>query len=176
MNQVKASSRSLMLNMPWFMPILTLPVLVLGVFSIATMGQLTSLKCDRPNFPTLSTQGTCQLTATQLLESKTTVIPLSDLRQATVATRSNKQRKRTYQVMLQTKYGGEIPLTTYSSSGLGNYPAIAKQINDFLKNSQQATLLIQQDDRWFGYLVGGVFTLVGLIPWVIAVLSVLRRR
>lgn len=175
MNQVKASSRSLMLNMPWFMPILTLPVLAVGLFCIATMGQLTSLKCDR-TASTPPTQGTCQLTATQLLESKTTEISLADLRQATVATRSNKKRKRTYQVMLQTKYGGEIPLTTYSSAGLGDYPAIAKQINDFLKNSQQATLLIQQDDRWFGYLLGGFFTGIGLVPWGIAVLSVLRRR
>lgn len=176
MNRIQLSSRSLMLNMPWFMPILTLPVLAVGLFSIVTMGQLTSLKCDRSNSSRPSTQGTCQLTATQWLESKTTEIPLSDLQQATVATRSNKQRKRTYQVMLQTKYGGEIPFTTYSSAGLGDYPAIAKQINDFLKNSQQATLLIQQDDRWFGYLLGGFFTGIGLVPWGIAVLSVLRRR
>jgi hypothetical protein len=161
--------------MPWYLPIFSTVFVGFGLFAIATFGQLTILQCDR-TAPMLPAQGKCQLTATRLLDSKTTEIPLADLRQATVATRSNKKRQRTYQVLLKTKYGGEIPFTAYSSSGLGDHQTIANQINAFLKNSQQATLLIQQDDRWFGSLVGGVFTLFGLIPWGIAVLSVLRRR
>lgn len=175
MNRAKGSSRSLIGNMPCLLPVFSTVFLGFGLFAIITFGQLTILKCDRSNPPTAMLQGTCQLTATRLLDSKTTEIPLNELRQATIATRTDSKRKRTYQVILQTQRG-EVPFTFYSSSGLGDHHAIANQINAFLKNSQQATLLVKQDDRWFGYLVGGVFTLVGLIPWVIAVLSVLRRR
>jgi hypothetical protein len=65
----------------------------------------------------------------------------------------------TYRVSLLTN-NGNIPLTDYYSSGKSHFQR-AKQINEFIRNQKQMSLIIKQDDRWF-FLPLSLFLLVGI--------------
>jgi len=50
-----------------------------------------------------------------------------------------------------------------------------REIRSFIKNKNKANLYVQQDDRWVGYLVGGIFAGVGAIMIVTAPITLLRE-
>ena len=59
---------------------------------------------------------------------------------------------------------GEIPLADATRWGDKNH--IANQINSFVKNTDIKSLNVSQDDRWFGWIFGGIFVLSGVLKYV----------
>jgi hypothetical protein len=43
---------------------------------------------------------------------------------------------------------------------------MANQINSFVKNTDIKSLNVGQDDRWFGWIFGGIFVLSGVLKYV----------
>lgn len=139
-----------------------------GVLSIVLFGENTTLTCSRlepipPN---------CQLTTHSLVGTKTQGLLLAEIQEIRVdRQRSSRSRsgsrggsydRYTYRVVFVTEQG-DLPLTNSWSSGQRSKEAIATQINHYLQDPSQPTLFIQQDERLFGYLFGGLFVSVGLI-------------
>lgn len=134
-----------------------------GVLIIVLWGNLDILHCDR----SLSTPMTCQLTWTNLLRQEITLIPPGHLQGAEVQRRHKRRRfNNTYRVMILTKEE-RIPLTQGYSMGEQGKREKANQINAFVKNSQQMSLTIRQDNRWLGYSFGRMFLAAGVLSWLI---------
>ncbi len=137
-----------------------------GLIAITRFGQVTTLTCERVE-PTL---GSCQLISEGLLGSSSRQIPLPTLKGASVETKTSQSTGSsrlnrtgvtyTYRVILLTE-SGQIPFTSYSSSGKASKSSIASKINAFVKNPNQRLLTVKQDERWGVYLFGGILVAVG---------------
>jgi hypothetical protein len=132
-----------------------IPFVIVGLAIIISWAKLTTLKCDRLT----PTQVACELTSSSLLEEHITPIPVGEFQGAELKVKES-SNGTTYGVTLLTKKK-DIPLSDWrSSSKKVNYKKV-KEINDFISNSEQMSLRIQQDDRWFLYPFGGIFALIG---------------
>jgi hypothetical protein len=146
------------------------PFLVSGLAVMLLLGKLTTLDCKRVE----PTQVACNLTSAGLLGKQTTSIPAGQLQGADVGV-SRGDDGDTYRVILVTKTMSIIPLTGVYSSGYGGKRQKADRINAFVNDSSQMSLTIQQDDRWFAYIFGGIFTLVGGISIMSMIMVKLPR-
>ncbi len=145
------------LGVPIFLTLLGLPFFLAGLVVILFLGKLTQLECNRLE----PTQVACQLTASGILNTRTTNIPVGELQGAEIETSQDSDGDITYRVALITRQG-RLPLTDSYSAGLGtNHQQNTNQINTFLSRADQENLVIQQDDRWFAFIFGGIFMLVG---------------
>lgn len=124
---------------------------IAGLFPIVFIAKTHSFTCQRID----PKQGMCNLEESGLLGSSTTSIPLNALQGANV-----QESDDTYKVVISTSQGS-LPLTSYSSSGVSEKETDASQINAFVQDSSQRSLIIRKDTRWLGYLIGGIFILVG---------------
>lgn len=131
-----------------------------GFFIITILCKATTLNCNR----TEPAQGSCQLVTSGLLQSEVKEIPLNVLQKAEVA-ESRSDDGYTYRVTLVTS-NGDLPFTSYSSSGEGGKQAIASRINEFVGNPSETSLKVQQDDRLFIFIFGSVFIIVGFFVGV----------
>jgi hypothetical protein len=138
-----------------FLLLLGIPFFLAGLPIIIFFGKLTTLKCARLE----ATQVACELTTSSLLGGHITPIPTGQLRGAEVEVNESSDGD-TYRVALLTK-NNSIPLSSVYSSGEEGKREKADQINAFIRNPGETSLIIQQDDRWFAYPFGGIFTLVG---------------
>ena len=86
-------------------------------------------------------------------------ISLDDLQGGKVV----QKRKGSSQVVVLTKTG-EIPLANATRWGDKNH--LVNQINYFVKNTDIKSLNVGQDDRWFGWIFGGIFVLSGVLKYV----------
>lgn len=136
--------------------LLSIPCVLVGLLTIIFIGKLTTLKCDRLE----ATKMACELTTSSLLGGHITPIPTGQLRGAEVEVGSGRSGGEVYRVALLTK-NNSIPLSEGYSSGEEDKREKADQINAFIRNQGQASLIIQQDNRWPFYLFGGFFTLGG---------------
>lgn len=129
-------------------------LIAFGLISLSLNYNVASLRCDRLK----AKEGTCQLTRSGLLGSKTKEIQLAAMQGAKVESIGYTSR-----VLLLTDVG-VVPFTgkcTY----WGKQEAIASNINYYLKNSQQKLLNFTQDDRWLGSL--GALLLAGGIGIIV---------
>ena len=129
---------------------------VAGLGAIMIFGELATLTCQRVQ----PTQGSCQFVRSRLLGSNETTISLNQLQSAKVDVTVSGKGGGTYSVVLLTD-GGEVPFTTASSSGAEEKQENADRINAFIANPGKTSLRVQQDDRWFVYIFGGIFILLG---------------
>ena len=129
---------------------------VAGLGAIMIFGELATLTCQRVQ----PTQGSCQFVRSRLLGSNETTISLNQLQSAKVDVTVSGKGGGTYRVVLLTD-GGEVPFTTASSSGAEEKQENADRINAFIANPGKTSLRVQQDDRWFVYIFGGIFILLG---------------
>lgn len=129
---------------------------VAGLGAIMIFGELATLTCQRVQ----PTQGSCQFVRSRLLGSNETTISLNQLQSAKVDVTVSGKGGGTYSVVLLTD-GGEVPFTTASSSGAEEKQENADRINAFIANPGKTSLRVQQDDRWFAYIFGGIFILLG---------------
>jgi hypothetical protein len=132
-----------------------IPFFLIGLLTIIFWGKLSTLKCARLE----ATQAACELTTSSLLGDHITPIPTGQLRGAEVEVEKSSDG-HTYRVTLLTK-NNRIPLNSMYSSGEEDKREKADQINAFIRNPGETSLIIQQDDRWFIYIFGGCFTLGG---------------
>lgn len=125
-------------------------LIAFGLISLSLNYNVASLRCDRLK----AKEGTCQLTRSDWLGSKTQEIQLSALQGAKVENIGYTSR-----VLLLTDVG-VVPFTgkcTY----WGKQEAMAYDINYYVKNTKQKLLNFTQDDRWLGSL-GALFFASGI--------------
>ncbi len=143
----------------------------IGVMLVAS--KLYTFDCERLNPP--SNQGQCEWVAQGLLGSDRSTLPIETLEDADVEESRNSDEGTTYRVVIRTTEG-TFPLSNSYSSGRSGKDDITSEIRSFITTETQATLSVQQDDRWFGYLFGGIFGGVGALMILGAPLAMLFRQ
>jgi hypothetical protein len=138
----------------WVDLLSSLPFIIVGLF-LVLISVNTTLICQRIE----TKQGNCKLTESKLWVSSSQEISLDDLQGGKVV----QKRKGSSQVVVLTKTG-EIPLG--NATRWGDKNPIANQINSFVKNPDIKSLNVSQDDRWFGWIFGGIFVLSGVLKYV----------
>jgi hypothetical protein len=138
----------------WVDLLSSLPFIIVGLFLVLTSAN-TTIICQRIE----TQQGNCKLTESKLWGSSSQEISLDDLQGGKVVQKS----KGSSQVVVLTKTG-EIPLGNATRWGDKNHSS--NQINSFVKNTDIKSLNVSQDDRWFGWIFGGIFVLSGVLKYV----------
>ena len=146
---------------------------IVGLVIIILFTRASSLTCQRVS----PSQGSCELTRSHFLMSKTIIVSINDLKGSEVVMTQTRQMdgffilKSYYRVILiiPTK---RIPLTVYGTTTPDQQEAIATNINTFLKNKTKTSLFIERDQRWLIYLVGGIFIVVGLLAELSKIITV----
>jgi hypothetical protein len=126
------------------------PFLLIGLVSLATVVKVVKLECQR----TTGQQVTCQRNITGLLGTIKDQIP-GDIKTATVVKNSG------VGVVLETTTG-KSELAPYRTLVTSQHDRTVDRLNSFLQDSQQATIQVEQDDRWINLLWSGNFLLGGL--------------
>jgi hypothetical protein len=150
-----------LLSLPIWLWLFGLIFAGIGLAVITGFGKVVTLNCDR----VAPVQSNCQLKSAGLLGISLQGRKLEALEGAKVE-RSDSSDGAAFRVVLVTNQG-EVPFTDYYSSGENGKQEIATQISTFLGNSQASSLTLQQDDRWFMLMIGGVFVVVGLAVAVV---------
>ena len=157
--------------------------LLVGLGVIAFGASLTTLTCERGG----ATQGSCTLTQQRPGRSTTRAIALEDLRGAEIESNTSRSRsstssgrtrsrsRTTYRVVLLTTRG-DIPLTGAYSSDYEAKQRQVDQLTTFLADGSARTLTLRQDNRAFGYVLGGAFAAAGLAAVTGGVVLLRRRR
>lgn len=137
-------------------------VAVLGVLFIVMsggmlygFGQTTDLQCER----NISGSMQCRL-ARSLLGIALRDSPLEALQGAYVSESRDSDGDITYRVMLETG-DGDVPLTTYTSSGYGKKGSVADEINRFVEG-RDPTLTVRQGGM-LGIVISTVFLILSLL-------------
>lgn len=138
----------------WVDLLSSLPLIVVGLF-LFSISANTTLICQRIE----PKQGNCKLTESKLWVSSSQEISLDNLQGGKVV----QGRKGSSQLVVLTKTG-QIPLGNATRWGYKN-PS-ADRINSFVKNTDIKSLNVSQDDRWFGWIFGGIFVLSGVLTYV----------
>lgn len=137
--------------------IICLSLLALGIALTLILGKLHVLECER-----LVGGGVCRLSTRGLFGSgQSQSFPLNDLLGAVVESSEDSEGDVTYRVVLQINSGSQ-PLTPVYSSGYSKKEILAESINRFISDSRQPSLLVRQDDRFLGMLLGGICLLTAL--------------
>lgn len=128
-----------------------------------SMTELSTLTCQRIELVSVS----CELVASNIfgLEDRRTL--LNQLQGAKVE-KVKIENASSYQVVLLSS-SSEIPFTSYPNI-IGDYQAeaaIVLRINTYLNNPKETFLRVQEDHRWFNFIVWGLlaflfFLLIGL--------------
>ena len=133
----------------------TVPAIFLaaGLTVILEVGKLTTLKCDRVE----PIQINCELILSGLLGKE--VNHVRWLQGAEVEERRGSDGN-TYRVLLVTQEG-KIPLTNlHTARSLDKYQNAAK-INNFINSPAENFIVLREDHRWLGYLIGSMLMLLG---------------
>jgi hypothetical protein len=126
------------------------PFLLTGLGLALATAKTVTLECQRPD----STQITCQRTVTGILGTTTDRIP-GQLQTATVVKAGGAG------VVLGTTTG-KVELAPYRVFVTNKHQETADRLNAFLKDPQQATVRVEQDDRLGNSLFFGNFLLGSL--------------
>lgn len=141
-----------------------MPVLIVALFPIVGISlilfatSLTSFRCQRNN----ANKGSCELmTVSSPFQWKNTqTFTLNQIQEAAVSTTSSSRSSSSYHNLLITTDTGDIRISM-SGYTKGGVEIQANQINQFLKQTQQKSVTIEQpDDRLGIYFIGTVFTVV----------------
>jgi hypothetical protein len=128
----------------------TVPFLLTGLGLALATAKIVTLKCQRPD----STQITCQRIVTGILGTTTDRIP-GQLQTATVVKAGGAG------VVLGTTTG-KVELAPYHVFVTNKHQETADRLNAFLKDPQQATVRVEQDDQLGNSLFIGNFLLASL--------------
>jgi hypothetical protein len=128
--------------------------LLVGCFVYFLFGQTTTLRCIREQ----GKNPTCFLTqsiAGVILKERTDIYLID----AQVIENQDSDGDSTYKIILKTE-SGNVPLTSYSSSGEQKKVNIVNEIQTYLQNEQMETLSVQQGGDF--KILPVVFAVVGL--------------
>jgi hypothetical protein len=126
------------------------PFTLIGLVSLVTVVKVVNLECQR----TTEQQVTCQRTISGIWGTEKDQIP-GYLQTATVVKNSG------VGVVLETTTG-KSRLAPYHTLVTSQHTQTVDHINAFLQDPQQATIRVEQDDRWISLLWSGNFLLGGL--------------
>jgi hypothetical protein len=131
--------------------------MLVGLTAIAAPEQVTTFTCDRqsPN------QGSCELVHSSLLWSDAMTIPLENLQEAKIQVNESQTNDSSRIVLVTTQ--AEIPLMTDSSANLQEQEIRVNTVNNFIRDSSQKHLKIEEDNRLFAYIFGGLFLFAGVV-------------
>lgn len=138
----------------WVDLLSSLPLIIVGLFLVHITPNAT-LICQRIE----PKQGNCKITESNLWASSSQEISLDNLQGGTVA----QGRKGSTQLVVLTKTGS-IPLG--NSTRWGDKNPKADRINSFVKDTNIKSLNVSQDDRWFGWIFGGILVIGGVSKYV----------
>jgi hypothetical protein len=127
-----------------------------GLFLALVVSKYGNLSCDR-------IQNQCQFEGGSLLQVKIETFPISQFHGARIETETTKERSGR---ILSSARIRLIPnqILLIDNHWSGNKPQlIANQINDFVKDPQQQTLYVSQDERFTWTPVGIGLVLIGLL-------------
>ncbi len=125
-----------------------------GTLVIAFLAQVAVLDCYRE-----TDVPTCEIRRQFLGRNET--IAIGTPQRALVEESTDSEGDSTYRVAVESDRG-TYPITTIHSSGSAGKRQHRDQIERFIADSSQTSLVIAIDNRWWAYLFGGVFSLVGL--------------
>lgn len=131
--------------------------ILLGVGVIVFMGEKATLECYRLT----ANQINCNLTNASIRATQIQTFDNNQLQGADVVRYRDSDGDSTYSILLLTETEN-IPLTKVRSSGARGKRRKVEKINAFLADSEQQTLKVVQDERWFAFGLGGLFAVVGI--------------
>ncbi|KAF3888018.1 MULTISPECIES: hypothetical protein [Nostocales] len=133
---------------PWFTWIFSATFFLAGLSLAVFGGQVHTLKCRRD-------RSVCEASSASLLWSTQQTIPIANIQSAEIDILKDKKQNSYYQVLLLTDRK-KIPVIV-STSDYETVEMWAKQIEVFLQKPHIKELVIQEDYRLEGYIVGGIF-------------------
>lgn len=146
---------------------------IIGVITLILFSKASTFSCERVQ----TNQGNCELIHAHFVISKTILISLHELKNAEVVMTRNRQidsfflLKPHYRVTLLTS-NQRIPLSFYGSTNREKQDTIAAKINGFLKNVEESSLLIKQDNRWLIYSISCLLIIIGLFAELSKILTI----
>jgi hypothetical protein len=130
--------------------------IVCGLLIALAITKYGDLNCDR-------SQNQCHLKSGSLLQTKSEVFEISKFQGAKIETKSTKDR---YGQILISERVMLIPnrlLLSKNYSPGKTSQQLVNQINDFVKDPQQQSLQVSQDERWIGFPLGIGLVIGGLL-------------
>lgn len=128
-----------------------IPFITVGLVATAATVKVTTLECQR----TGGNQIDCQRTIVGILSTEKDRIP-GQLQTVTTVKTSGTG------VVLRTSTG-EVNLAPYRAIVTDSQDRTTDRLNAFLRDPQQATVRVEQDDRWTNFLWDGNFIIGGVI-------------
>lgn len=122
-----------------------------GALIVDAAWNVTRLSCDR----TRPAPGSCDLTFQGLFKTTAVQIPLNRLKGAQLEQSSGENGPQ-YRVIVVTHQNETYPLSNVLTSDKAAVQAVVNQIQLFVQNPQEPSLLIEEDSRGIGAVVGGL--------------------
>jgi hypothetical protein len=141
---------------------------IVGLVIIILFSKTSMLICERGLSD--QDQGHCELKHSHFVISKQIVFSLNDLKDVQVV-KSHSVQGSEYRVILITPTE-KIALTPYGTTERAEQDAMAAKINRFLKQIDETRLVIEQDNRWLIFLIGGIFIVIGLLAELSQIVTV----
>jgi len=140
---------------------------IIGVVIIILFSKTSTLICERG----LSNQGHCELKHSHFFISKQIGFSVNDLKDVQVVKSHSRWMDAEYRLILITPTE-KIALTPYGTTERTEQDAMAAKINRFLKSVNKTTLIIEQDNRWLIFLIGGILIIIGLLAELSQIVTV----
>ncbi|MBD1924242.1 hypothetical protein H6F77_24690 [Microcoleus sp. FACHB-831] len=142
------------------------------VILLASPTSFTTFNCQRikPN------QGNCELTTFTgpFNKKQLRAFPVKELKSASLESYSYSSKKTYYYTLLKTE-NGKIPLPTGFYGPSGNTASLPAEINEFIKDPNQTSIVAQEDDsRGESYWVAGL--IIGLANLIIINSIIVRMK
>jgi len=146
---------------------------IVGLVIIILFSKASTFTCERMQ----ASQGSCELKHSYFIMSKTIIISIKDLTGTEVVISHSRgidsffMRQPHYQLILLTPTE-KIALSHYGTMSREKQDIMADQINIFLNDPHESLLVIERDNRWLSYLIGGFFIIVGLLAQLSQIITV----
>ena len=141
---------------------------IAGLAVMLFFGNKVTLTCVR----SLPPPGVCTLRSANMVNAKEKTFAITELSGASIDV-SHGDDGDTYRVLLQTA-SGNLPMTSYYSSGLTAKQQAVDQINSFVMYDTMQTLSIKTDDRIWVAIFSGIFAGSGALLLLLAVLKIIQ--
>lgn len=142
---------------------------VIGLHIMASKASVSTLSCIREP----AGQGQCTVICQKLLSVDKIEIPLSKITGAYVDENYN-NKNQTFALMLKT-VDGDVNMHNSFTSERSEKVDAASRIESFLNDPQQKEVKAKQDSRFIGFLIGGIFSIVGLGVALGVIMNVYRK-
>ena len=172
MNIIHETPTQLILrHRPFILWLLGSLLTIVGVVIIILFSKTSSLICERG----LPDEGHCELKHSHFFISKQIGFSVNDLKDVQVVKSHNRWlngiQSPEYRLILITPTE-KIAITPYGTTERTEQDAMAAKINRFLNNVNQTTLIIEQDNRWLIFLIGGILIIIGLLAELSQIVTV----